>query len=94
MLMNSGSSALDLESYGYNLGNQRTQQVFTAGNFVKAMEGQAEDLDVEVNGVASQIAFRPAPATVLDEETGKGGQSKIARLPWDELEASLLKQWN
>jgi len=56
------------------------------------VEGQAEDLDVEVNGVARQISFGPAPVGVFDEEAGIGGQNKIARLARDELEAALLEQ--
>jgi len=34
------------------------------------MEGQAEHLDVEANGIAGEISFRPAPVTVFDDETG------------------------
>jgi RHS repeat-associated protein len=34
VLINSGGSVLNSHNYGYNLGNQRTQQVFTAGNYV------------------------------------------------------------
>jgi len=33
-LKNSSSTVLNSHHYGYNAGNQRTQQVFTAGNFV------------------------------------------------------------
>ena len=58
------------------------------------MERQAEDLDVEVNGVAGQIALGPAPVTVLDDETRIGGQAKIARLPLHELETALFEQRN
>jgi hypothetical protein len=58
------------------------------------VEGQAEDLDVEVNGVPGQISFRPAPVAVFDDETGKGGQDKIASLAGDELESVLLQQRN
>ena len=41
------------------------------------VEGQAEDLDEEVDGVAGQIAFRPAPVAVFDDEAGIGGQGKL-----------------
>jgi hypothetical protein len=34
------------------------------------VEGQAEDLDLEVNGVAGQIALGTAPEAVLDDEAG------------------------
>lgn len=57
------------------------------------VEGQAKDLDVEVNGVAGQIAFGPAPVAVLDDEAGIGGQKVIARLAGDGLESALLEQW-
>jgi len=52
----------------------------------------AEDLDVEVNGVAGEVAFGSAPVTVFDDEAGIGGQNKIARLAGDELESVLLQQ--
>ena len=61
------------------------------------VEGQAEDLDMEVNGVAGEVAFGPAPVGVLDDEAGIGGQDEIARLAGDEFEAPLLQernQWN
>ena len=48
--------------------------ILAAGDLAHSVvEGQAEDLDVEVNGVASEVAFRPAPVTVFDDETGIGG---------------------
>ena len=56
------------------------------------MEGEAEDLDQEVNGVAGQIALGPAPVTVLDDQAGVGGQFKIARLLFNELQAACLQQ--
>jgi RHS repeat-associated protein len=34
VLKNSGNTTLDSETYTYDAGNERTQQVFTAGNFV------------------------------------------------------------
>ena len=37
------------------------------------VKGEAEDLDVEVDGISSQIAFGPAPITVFDDESGKDG---------------------
>ena len=58
------------------------------------VEGQAEDLDVEVDGVAGEIAFGPAPVAVFDDEAGIGGQNKIAGLACDELESALLEQRN
>lgn len=58
------------------------------------MEGQAEDLDVEVNGVAGEVTLRPAPVTVFDDEAGIGWQNKVARLLGDELEPAFLEQWD
>ena len=56
------------------------------------MEGEAEDLDEKINGIAGHVAFRPAPVGVLYDETGIGGQYKITRLACDELESVFLQQ--
>ena len=56
------------------------------------VEGQAEDLNAEVNGVAGEVALWPAPIAVFDDEAGIGGQNKVARLAGDELESSFLEQ--
>ena len=56
------------------------------------MEGEAEDLDVEVDGVACKVSLGPAPVAVFDEETGIGGQNKIARLLFDDLVSAFLEQ--
>ena len=58
------------------------------------VEGQAEDLDMEVDGVASQVTLWPAPVAVFDDETGIGGQDKIARLTFDQMESMLLQERN
>jgi hypothetical protein len=55
------------------------------------VEGQAEDLDAEVNGVAGEVAFRPAPVAVFDDETGKGGQNEIAGVLGEDLQFALLE---
>ena len=47
---------------------------------------------MEVNGVASQIAFGPAPITVFYDQSRIGGQDKVARLAFDELESALLQE--
>ena len=47
------------------------------------VEGQAKDLGTEVDGVAGQIALGPAPIGVFDDQTGIGGQGKIAGLALD-----------
>jgi len=41
------------------------------------VEGEAEHLDVEVNGVAGEVAFGPAPIAVLDDETGIPGPALV-----------------
>jgi hypothetical protein len=53
-----------------------------------------QHLDEEVDGVAGQVPFRPAPVGVFDEEAGKGGSLEVACLPFDELELAFLEQWN
>jgi len=58
------------------------------------VEGQAEDLDMEVNGIASEVAFGPAPIGVFYDESGIGGQNKVARLAFDELESAQLQERN
>ena len=58
------------------------------------MEGEAENLDVEVDGVAGEVAFGPAPVAVVDDEAGIGGHNKVARLAFDELVSALLEEWN
>jgi hypothetical protein len=57
------------------------------------VEGQTEDLGTEVDGVAGQIALGPTPIGVFDDQTGIGGQAKIARLAFDQLETTILEQW-
>ena len=37
------------------------------------VEGQAEHLNMEVNGIAGEVAFGPAPIAVFDDESGKDG---------------------
>lgn len=56
------------------------------------VEGQAENLDVEVNGVAGEVPFRPAPVAVFDDETGIGGQNKIARFACNKFKSALPEQ--
>ena len=56
------------------------------------VEGQAEDLGIKVDGVARQIALWPTPIGVFDDQTGIGGQAKVAGLALDQLEATLLEQ--
>ena len=56
------------------------------------VEGQAEDLDAEVNGIAGQISFGPAPIAVFDDEAGIGGQNEIARVLGEDLKFAFLEQ--
>ena len=58
------------------------------------MEGQAEHLDEEVNGVAGQVALRPAPVAVFDHEAVVSGQFEVAGGQLDELETAPLEQRN
>ena len=53
---------------------------------------QAEHAHEEVNGVAGQIAFGPAPVTVFDDKAGISGQGKVARLAWEELHPVFFEQ--
>ena len=81
----------ELASYGYDAAG-RLFFFLLAGDLTHGVvEGQAKDLDVEVNGVAGEVAFGPAPVTVFEDETRKGGQDKIARLACEELESAFLQ---
>ncbi len=74
-------------------------QFFSAGlfpgNFAHGVvEGPAEHLDKEVDGVAGEVALGPAPVGVLDDETGEGWQLEVADVTFDERELSVLEQRN
>jgi hypothetical protein len=56
------------------------------------VEGQTEDLNAEVNGVAGEVALGPAPIAVLDDEARISGQNEIARILCDDLNPALLEQ--
>ena len=56
------------------------------------VEGQAEDLDEEVDGVAGEVALRPTPIRVFDQEALVMGQYEVPGGQLDELEAALLEQ--
>ena len=43
------------------------------------VEAHSQDSHAEVDGVAGQVAFGPAPVALLDDQTGIGGQSEVAR---------------
>jgi len=68
-------------------------QVLCAGDLAHGVvEGQTEHLDMEVNGVAGQIALWPAPVTVFEDETGVGRQLEVARRAFQEWEFPFLQQ--
>lgn len=56
------------------------------------METQAQHLDEEVDGVAVEVALRPAPVAFFDDETGERGQLEVTRFLLDELDAAFLEQ--
>ena len=56
------------------------------------VEGQAQDLDKEVDSVAGQITIRPAPVAVFEDQTGIGGQNKIAGLAFHECQSAFVEQ--
>ena len=67
------------------------------GDFLHGvMKGQAEDFDAKVDGVAGQIALRPAPVGVFDDQSRIVGQQEIARFAGEGWESAFLeqrKQW-
>jgi len=64
-----------------------------AGNLAHGVvEGETEYFDKEVDGVAGEIALRPAPVAFFDDEAGKGGQDEIARIARDQLEILFFEQ--
>ena len=56
------------------------------------MEGEAENLDKEVDGIASQVTLRPAPVAVFEEQALVSGQFEVAGGQLEELEAAFLEQ--
>jgi len=58
------------------------------------VEGQAEHLDMEVNGVAGQIAFRPTPIMSLMMRSGKAGKTKLPASRSTSFESALLEERN
>ena len=56
------------------------------------VEREALDFDEEVDGVAGQIAFGPAPIAVLDEETAEGGDGKVTGFALAEGEAVFFQE--
>ncbi len=58
----------------------------------RIVEGEAEHLDKEVDGVASEVALRPAPVAVFEEQAFVSRQFEVAGGQLDELEAAFLEQ--
>jgi len=52
------------------------------------METHAQDVDEEVDGIALEVALRPAPVAFFEDETGVGGQLEIARLLLNQRQAA------
>ena len=55
------------------------------------MEGEAEDLGAEVDGVAGQLSVWPVPVAVLDDEAGILGGFEVAGPVLDEIELAFLE---
>ena len=47
----------------------------------RVVEGEAEEAHAEVDGVARQVSFGPAPVALLDDETGMVIHSLDTGLP-------------
>lgn len=57
------------------------------------MEGDAEDLHEEVNGVAGHVALRPAPVAVFEDQAFVSSQLEVAVLiSLDEFQAAFLQE--
>ena len=56
------------------------------------MERQAENLDEEVNGIASEVALGPAPITIFKQEALVRRQFEVAGGLFGELKAPPLEQ--
>ena len=56
------------------------------------VEGQAEDLDEEVNGVAGLVVLGPAPVAVFEEQARIGGQFEVVGRATEQYEAALLQE--
>src|SRR3990172_3541064 len=56
------------------------------------MEGSPEDMDEEIDGVAGQLAFGPAPIRVFHDEAGKGGHQEVAATLLDQLMPAFFEQ--
>jgi hypothetical protein len=88
-----GGFFVEAPAFGRAAGVRRRVVALYSGDLAHGVvEGQAEDLDQEVNGVAGPISLGPAPIAVFDDESGKGGQKEIARLLLDQLEGAFLEQ--
>ncbi len=56
------------------------------------VEGETQDLDKEVDGVAGEVSLGPAPVAFLDDETGIGGKFEVPRLLCDQLEFVFFQE--
>src|SRR5438128_9316245 len=84
----------ELASYGHDADGGLIFFLLAGDLAHGVMEGEAQHTHEEVNSIAGQVAFGPAPIAVFDDQTGIGGQDKITRLAWDDLDSALLQQGN
>jgi hypothetical protein len=56
------------------------------------VEGKANDLDEEVDGIAREVPLGPAPVGVFDEETWMVDQFVVAPFPLAQGEATSVKE--
>jgi len=83
--MPAGSLSGDLRGYSFEL---------RGGDFARfVMKAGAEDLDEDVDGVSSLIAFWPAPVVFFDEKARMKCGFEVASVAFDEGETALAKQW-
>ncbi len=59
----------------------------------RVVEGEAQDLDEEVDGVTSFVPLWPAPIAVFEDQALEGTQKEVARHLFQRLQSLLLKQW-
>ena len=56
------------------------------------MEAHPEDLDKEVDGIAGDVAFGPAPIRLFDQKVRDSGQFEVTRRSLNNLQALFLEQ--
>jgi hypothetical protein len=56
------------------------------------IEGHAENLDKEVDGIAGLVLAGPSPVGVFDKESLVGGQFEVLGFARDQFEAALAQE--